>query len=344
MSPSRPPTACPGEDSPPRVRADLSLDWPTWSQSAYRSWSIGEPPAEPPELIVEIALRVQRLAAPRSGCGPRRAGRRGPRVRLASPWSESGPMIEQLYEPSSDTPACRDRGRLPGQRPLGRAAPRRSDQARRAGRRACALGRVGAGAPGRSRLGLPPARRGQQPGLSEAARWRPGLRYQGSVSPALHRQGVQGDMRLRAQVGDDLAGSQGPEAARDAKARRGRSRRGRPRRTGRPHLSCRPHAPDRRSRDDGAFPAAQEHAPRAPRVTAAMSPGRSRALERPGQVAGPRVAPGLLLVGEQQVNFSARPSRAGTHRAVRRGRDRTGSGPRNPLWPSRARLHARQRL
>lgn len=52
----------PGEGDPPRVRADLSLDWPTWSQSAYRSWSIGEPPEEPPELAVELALRIQRLA------------------------------------------------------------------------------------------------------------------------------------------------------------------------------------------------------------------------------------------------------------------------------------------
>src|ERR1700734_1964312 len=52
----------PGEQAPPRVRADLRLEWPTWSQSAYRSWSIGEPPTERPELIVEVALRLQRLA------------------------------------------------------------------------------------------------------------------------------------------------------------------------------------------------------------------------------------------------------------------------------------------
>ncbi|SRR5579875_1381147 len=51
----------PGEERPPRVRADISLDWPTWSQSAYRSWSIGEPPDDRPELVVEIALRIQRL-------------------------------------------------------------------------------------------------------------------------------------------------------------------------------------------------------------------------------------------------------------------------------------------
>src|ERR1022692_4693987 len=52
----------PGEGHPARVRADLTLDWPTWSQSAYRSWSIGEAAAEPPELIVELAFRLQPLA------------------------------------------------------------------------------------------------------------------------------------------------------------------------------------------------------------------------------------------------------------------------------------------
>src|SRR5580698_9768275 len=53
----------PGEQNPPRVRADLRLEWPTWSQSAYRSWSIGESPGERTELIVEVALRLQRLTA-----------------------------------------------------------------------------------------------------------------------------------------------------------------------------------------------------------------------------------------------------------------------------------------
>ncbi len=54
----------PGEGTLPRVRADISLDWPTWSQSAYRSWSIGEPPDDQPEMLVEVALRIQRLATP----------------------------------------------------------------------------------------------------------------------------------------------------------------------------------------------------------------------------------------------------------------------------------------
>src|ERR1700728_1858295 len=52
----------PGEQQPPRVRADVSVDWPTWSQTSYRSWSIGEPPEELPEVVIEVALRVQRLA------------------------------------------------------------------------------------------------------------------------------------------------------------------------------------------------------------------------------------------------------------------------------------------
>jgi hypothetical protein len=52
----------PGEEQPPRVRADVSVDWPTWSQTAYRSWSIGEPPDEMPEVVIEVALRVQRMA------------------------------------------------------------------------------------------------------------------------------------------------------------------------------------------------------------------------------------------------------------------------------------------
>ncbi len=54
----------PGEEQPPRVRADLSVDWPTWSQASYRSWSIGEPPDELPEVVIEVALRVQRMAEP----------------------------------------------------------------------------------------------------------------------------------------------------------------------------------------------------------------------------------------------------------------------------------------
>jgi hypothetical protein len=51
----------PGEERPARIRVDTSLDWPTWSQTAYRSWAIGDDPGEPPEVLVEIAFRVQGL-------------------------------------------------------------------------------------------------------------------------------------------------------------------------------------------------------------------------------------------------------------------------------------------
>ena len=51
----------PGEERPARIRVDISLDWPTWSQTAYRSWAIGEEPDELPEVLVEIAFRVQCL-------------------------------------------------------------------------------------------------------------------------------------------------------------------------------------------------------------------------------------------------------------------------------------------
>ena len=54
--------ALPGEGSPPRTRADITLDWPTWAQTAYRSWYIGEPLDDPPRIEIEIVFRVQRLA------------------------------------------------------------------------------------------------------------------------------------------------------------------------------------------------------------------------------------------------------------------------------------------
>jgi len=51
----------PGEGLPPRVQADVSCGWPTWSQTAYRSWYVDEELSEPPRIEIEITLRVQRL-------------------------------------------------------------------------------------------------------------------------------------------------------------------------------------------------------------------------------------------------------------------------------------------
>lgn len=51
----------PGDGDPSRVRADLTLEWPTWSQSAWRSWVLGEAIEEPPEIGLEVVFRLQRL-------------------------------------------------------------------------------------------------------------------------------------------------------------------------------------------------------------------------------------------------------------------------------------------
>ncbi|HVX16419.1 MAG TPA: hypothetical protein VHA73_00160 [Acidimicrobiales bacterium] len=53
----------PGEGLPPRARADISLDWPTWSQTAYRNWYLTEESDERPRIEVEIVFRIQRLRA-----------------------------------------------------------------------------------------------------------------------------------------------------------------------------------------------------------------------------------------------------------------------------------------
>ena len=52
----------PGEGLPPRVQADITLLWPTWSQTAYRTWYQGEHPDELPRIDIEIVVRIQRLA------------------------------------------------------------------------------------------------------------------------------------------------------------------------------------------------------------------------------------------------------------------------------------------
>lgn len=52
----------PGEGVPPRVRADISLEWPTWSQSAFRSWLRHDEPDEDPRIVITAVLRLQGLA------------------------------------------------------------------------------------------------------------------------------------------------------------------------------------------------------------------------------------------------------------------------------------------
>ncbi len=87
----------PGEEQPPRVRADLSVDWPTWSQTAYRTWSIGETPDELPEAVVEVALRLQRLAEEPPADKIVAALSPDPPTVGGEPLVRSGVTIEQLH-------------------------------------------------------------------------------------------------------------------------------------------------------------------------------------------------------------------------------------------------------
>lgn len=53
----------PGEGTPARVRADITLDWSTWSQSAFRSWLRSEETDDDPSIEISIVLRLQDLAS-----------------------------------------------------------------------------------------------------------------------------------------------------------------------------------------------------------------------------------------------------------------------------------------
>ncbi len=53
----------PGEGQPPRVVAHINFDWPSWSQTAYRSWCVDEVLDRQPAIEMEIIFRVQRLIA-----------------------------------------------------------------------------------------------------------------------------------------------------------------------------------------------------------------------------------------------------------------------------------------
>lgn len=54
----------PGEGVPPRVQADMTLLWPTWSQTAYRSWFLSGELSEVPAIEAEVVVRAQGLAEP----------------------------------------------------------------------------------------------------------------------------------------------------------------------------------------------------------------------------------------------------------------------------------------
>ncbi|CAN5446054.1 hypothetical protein BH18ACT1_BH18ACT1_18920 [soil metagenome] len=89
----------PGEGFPPRVQADIVLTWPTWSQTAYRNWYNEEPSEDPPEVQVEVSLRVQRLEARPDvqtvlAVLPESSPAIGP-----DPLERTGPTVEEVHRP-----------------------------------------------------------------------------------------------------------------------------------------------------------------------------------------------------------------------------------------------------
>jgi hypothetical protein len=83
---------------PPRVVAEITLEWPTWSQTAYRSWRIGEGFDEPPEIDFEVVLRVQRLVgSPEPSTVVGILPDEGPTFG-EEPLARSAPTVERLYD------------------------------------------------------------------------------------------------------------------------------------------------------------------------------------------------------------------------------------------------------
>jgi len=94
----------PGDGDPPRVSADLSLDWQTWSQSAWRSLTMGEAVEEPPEIGIEIVFRAQRLASrPPLALILSELPEQSPEIG-GDHLSRSAPVIEEAFEDESTTP------------------------------------------------------------------------------------------------------------------------------------------------------------------------------------------------------------------------------------------------
>src|SRR4029450_11146648 len=124
-----------GEGLPPRVQADLTLDWPTWAQTAYRSWYIGEPFADPPRIEIELVLRLQRLAESpdpsvvlaalpemSASIGSEHLEPSGPTIATGRP-RRSRPCARPTSTIASTPSRCRTRAATSWTRPRWRTAP-----------------------------------------------------------------------------------------------------------------------------------------------------------------------------------------------------------------------------
>ena len=94
--------ALPGEGQPPRVCAEVSCVWPTWSQAAYLSWYAGDGYAEPPRIEIKILLRAQCLAeAPDPALVLGVLPPTSPDIG-GEPLSRGGPRVESLHAEDLD--------------------------------------------------------------------------------------------------------------------------------------------------------------------------------------------------------------------------------------------------
>ena len=94
----------PGDGDPPQVSADISLDWQTWSQAAWRTVTMGESVEDPPEIGIEVVFRAQRLARrPRLAKVLAVLPENGPDLG-GEAMSRSAPVVEEAYEEGAGGP------------------------------------------------------------------------------------------------------------------------------------------------------------------------------------------------------------------------------------------------
>lgn len=87
----------PGEALPPKVQADITLTWPTWSQSAYRTWLLTSELHTIPELEMEVAFRAQGLDTPPNSVDVVESLPAPPRIGRNMMEPVGGPTLEARY-------------------------------------------------------------------------------------------------------------------------------------------------------------------------------------------------------------------------------------------------------
>ena len=155
-------TGCPARALPPRVVADITFDWPTWAQTAYRLWyrtsrSTSRPASRSRSCCGSSGSRRTRT---RSSCSPS-CPTQSPPIGTSAPLERFGPTVETLYREPLEEPGVRDRGVLRGHLRADRGAARRRLDPRRPLQRDGRLDRVDARAARRpaSSSSCPPTRK-----------------------------------------------------------------------------------------------------------------------------------------------------------------------------------------